>query len=238
MKPRRIILLALAFIAITGCCGQDWKQNSDGITVRVADRKADGPALVRLQVKGDNLVRVTATPETRFADRKSLIIVPSEAKPEFTVISTDSTVSVVTSSVTASVRFKDGTVSFADRNGVKILDGNTMSFTPISVEGRNEYSSLFTFDSPEDEAFYGLGQHQSLEFNHKGGNEELFQYNTKVSIPFVVSNRGYGVLVDNYSLSRWGNPKPYMQLNKAFKLYGKDGAEGGLTGTYTSALKR
>ena len=166
---------------------------------------------------------------------KSLIIVPSEAKPEFTVISTDSTVSVVTSSVTASVRFKDGTVSFADRNGVKILDGNTMSFTPISVEDRNEYSSLFTFDSPEDEAFYGLGQHQSLEFNHKGGNEELFQYNTKVSIPFVVSNRGYGVLVDNYSLSRWGNPKPYMQLNKAFKLYGKDGAEGGLTGTYTPA---
>lgn len=72
MKPRRIISLALSLIAITGCCGQDWKQNSDGIIVRVADRKADGPALVRLQVKGDNLVRVTATPETRLADRKSL----------------------------------------------------------------------------------------------------------------------------------------------------------------------
>ena len=235
MKIVGIILLTVVLAVVVGCGGQNWKQNPDGVTVSVTDRNNDGPTLVRLQVKGDNLVRVTATPEDRFADRKSLIIVPSESRPEFSVASTDSTVSVVTSSVTASVRLRDGAVSFADKDGSTILGGNTMSFTPITVEGRHEYSSLFTFDSPEDEAFYGLGQHQSLEFNHKGGNEELFQYNTKVSIPFVVSNRGYGVLVDNYSLSRWGNPKPYMQLNQAFRLYGKDGSEGGLTGTYTPA---
>ena len=41
MKPRRIISLVLSLIAITGCCGEDWKQNSDGIIVRVADRNAD-----------------------------------------------------------------------------------------------------------------------------------------------------------------------------------------------------
>ena len=235
MKRGNIFLSALAIIALAGCDSKGWKQTTDGVTVKVSERNADGPALVRLQVKGGNLIRVTATPESRFADRKSLIIVPQEARPEFTVSSTDSTVSVVTSSVTASVRLRDGAVNFSDRNGTKLLDGNTMSFTPITVEGRSEYSTAFTFDSPEDEAFYGLGQQQSMEFNHKGGNEELFQYNTKVSIPFVVSNRGYGVLVDNYSLSRWGNPKPYLQLNKAFKLYGKDGREGGLTGTYTPA---
>lgn len=235
MKRGNIFLSVLAIIALAGCDSKGWKQTTDGVTVKVSERNADGPALVRLQVKGGNLIRVTATPESRFADRKSLIIVPQEARPEFTVSSTDSTVSVVTSSVTASVRLRDGAVSFSDRNGTKLLDGNTMSFTPITVEGRSEYSTAFTFDSPEDEAFYGLGQQQSMEFNHKGGNEELFQYNTKVSIPFVVSNRGYGVLVDNYSLSRWGNPKPYLQLNKAFKLYGKDGREGGLTGTYTPA---
>lgn len=235
MKRGNIFLSVLAIIALAGCDSKGWKQTTDGVTVKVSERNADGPALVRLQVKGGNLIRVTATPESRFADRKSLIIVPQEARPEFTVSSTDSTVSVVTSSVTASVRLRDGAVSFSDRNGTKLLDGNTMSFTPITVEGRSEYSTAFTFDSPEDEAFYGLGQQQSMEFNHKGGNEELFQYNTKVSIPFVVSDRGYGVLVDNYSLSRWGNPKPYLQLNKAFKLYGKDGSEGGLTGTYTPA---
>ena len=88
------------------------------------------------------------------------------------------------------------------------------------------------FDSPDNEAFYGLGQHQSEELNMKGKNEDLFQYNTKVSVPFVISNKNYGILWDSYSYSRWGNPDDYLQLNRAFKLYDKDGKEGQLTGTY------
>ena len=67
----------------------------------------------------------------------------------------------------------------------------------------------------------------------KGKNEDLFQYNTKVSVPFVVSNKNYGILWDSYSYCRWGNPEDYLQLNRAFKLYDKDGKEGQLTGTYT-----
>jgi alpha-D-xyloside xylohydrolase len=89
------------------------------------------------------------------------------------------------------------------------------------------------FDSSDDEAFYGLGQHQSEELNMKGKNEDLFQYNTKVSVPFVVSNKNYGVLWDSYSYCRWGNPDDYLQLGKAFTLYDKNGKKGALTGTYT-----
>ena len=63
-------------------------------------------------------------------------------------------------------------------------------------------------------------------------NEELYQYNTKVSVPFVVSNLNFGILWDSYSLGRWGNPQDYMQLNRAFKLYDKSGKPGHLTGTY------
>ncbi|MED9889708.1 MAG: glycoside hydrolase family 31 protein, partial [Segatella copri] len=88
------------------------------------------------------------------------------------------------------------------------------------------------FNSPDNEAFYGLGQHQSEELNMKGKNEDLFQYNTKVSVPFVISNKNYGILWDSYSYCRWGNPEDYLQLNRAFKLYDKDGKEGQLTGTY------
>lgn len=68
----------------------------------------------------------------------------------------------------------------------------------------------------------------------KGKNEDLFQYNTKVSVPFVISNKNYGILWDSYSYSRWGNPDDYLQLNRAFKLYNKDGKEGQLTGTYVA----
>ncbi|MBR0049210.1 MAG: DUF5110 domain-containing protein [Prevotella sp.] len=89
--------------------------------------------------------------------------------------------------------------------------------------------------SAAGESFYGLGQHQSEEFNMRGKNEDLFQYNTKVSIPFVLSTKNYGLLWDAYSYCRFGNPKDYRQLNRAFKLYDKQGQPGHLTGTYIDA---
>ena len=155
------------------------------------------------------------------------MVVPQDAKPEFSVRESGGAVVLETEAVTACVRLSDGAVSFASKDGGEVLDGNRMSFTPISIEGKEGYSTRLVFDSPEGEAFYGLGQQQSFEFNHKGGNEELYQYNTKVSVPFIVSSRNYGILVDNYSLSRWGNPLPYRQLNEEFKVYGADGGEGG-----------
>ena len=93
----------------------------------------------------------------------------------------------------------------------------------------------FRSDGPDNESFYGLGQHQSEEFNMRGKNEDLFQYNTKVSIPFVLSTKNYGILWDAYSYCRFGNPHDYLQLNRAFKLYDKQGREGHLTGTYIDA---
>ena len=74
------------------------------------------------------------------------------------------------------------------------------------------------FESPDDEAIYGLGQHQSEEMNYKGKNEVLFQYNTKVSVPFIVSTKNYGILWDNYSLTRYGDPRDFSQIS-VFKLY-------------------
>ena len=93
----------------------------------------------------------------------------------------------------------------------------------LSLDDRTGWSWNVRFSSPDDEAIYGLGQHQSEEMNYKGRNEELFQYNTKVSVPFVVSTAGYGLLWDSYSYGRWGNPSGYRQLGDIFRLYDRDG---------------
>lgn len=105
------------------------------------------------------------------------------------------------------------------------------------MQGTKAYTVRQVFQSPDDEAFYGLGQHQADEFNYKGKNEELFQYNTKVSVPFIVSNKNYGILWDSYSLCRFGDPRDYAQLSTVFKLYDKEGKEGALTGTYVPSQK-
>ena len=211
--------------------------------------------VIRLEVINDNIIRVRATSKDALPEKPaSLMIVPqaAPAKGSYTVSEEDGNIVVKAKNVKAVVSKATGEVTFFDAAGKELLkeakDGKKFwDFTvpereygikngfTVPEEAKHGLSWQMKFDSPDDEAFYGLGQHQSEEFNMKGKNEDLFQYNTKVSIPFVLSNKNYGLLWDSYSYCRFGNPNDYLQLNRAFKLYDRTGKEGHLTGTYVDA---
>ena len=232
---KRTLILGLGLLLALQGCQSGYKVKGDTVTVKLENVQPGAPSQVRLQVMGPKLIRVSATPDGAFHDRKSLVVLPVKEKTRFSVEMEEGVVKVSTGEVVARVDPKDGKLSFTDASGKLLLasgTGGQMSFAPIEVEGKKAFSTRVVFDSPADEAFYGLGQQQTGEFDHKGLNEELYQYNTKISIPFIVSSKGYGLLFDAYSLSRWGNPNPYQHLGDVFKLYDKDGKEGALTGTY------
>ena len=235
MKTKLFLLSALL---VLGACADVYKVTENGVSVKVQQPSEDGPTLVRLEVLGEKIIHVSATPERKFADPESLVIIPAKEKTGFAVEQNEDTITVSTSEIKANVLASTGEVWFTDMDGKVLLredEGGGKSFSPIEVEGTRGYSFRQVFESPEDEAFYGLGQHQADEFNYKGKNEELFQYNTKVSVPFIVSNKGYGVLMDSYSMMRFGNPSDYKQLSEVFNLYDQTGKEGCLTGTYVPA---
>ncbi|MGE5498881.1 MAG: TIM-barrel domain-containing protein, partial [Syntrophothermus sp.] len=86
-------------------------------------------------------------------------------------------------------------------------------------------------DSPEEEAFYGLGAHQNGLMNYRGRDVDLWQYNIVDVIPFLVSDKNYGILWDNNSRTKFGDIRDYQPFS-SLKLYGKDGTQGGLTADY------
>ncbi len=178
---------------------------------------SDGSA-VRLQVISPEIVRVTVSPDGKFNDRKSLAVLPQKGCTDYEVSDAMGKVHLTTSKLAVDVYKANGEVNFFRADGTPLaLEGHT-SFTPAEVEGKKAWSTSVSFADAENEAFYGLGQHQAGELDHKGRNEELYQYNTKISVPMVVSNKGYGILFDAYSYSRWGNPEPYRQLGEVFDL--------------------
>ena len=228
-----------------------YSQNGNVITVQLKQHQDNGPSQIRLQVVSDKIIRVQATAEQSFRNKKSLIIVPQTSTATYNVEEQGENLVVTTPAMRAVLNEATGHITFYDLKGNVLLNevaqgGKT--FKPFTVPDReigvdiakvpeaqkHGWSWRALFESPDNEAFYGLGQHQSEELNMKGKNEDLFQYNTKVSVPFVVSNKNYGILWDSYSYCRWGNPEDYLQLNRAFKLYDKDGKEGQLTGTYVA----
>ena len=229
-------MLVASLLIVTSC--SDVRQAGSSVTVRIANPQPGGASRVRLQVIDDKIIRVTAVPDGRFNDKGSLAVIPQTGCRDYSVVNGEETVIVSTSSISAVVDKAGGRVSFIGPDGKVILaeQAGGRSFSPIEVEGTKGYTVTQRFDSPSpDEAIYGLGQHQSEEFNYKGKSEELYQYNTKVSVPCVVSTDGYGILWDSYSYCRFGNPTASLPLSEAFTLYDADGIEGCLTGTYTAS---
>jgi alpha-D-xyloside xylohydrolase len=211
-----------------------YKKLSNGVLVTPSAHESGKAKTIRLLVVNDEIIQVTATAEDQVVNKNSLVrVAPFETDTKWTAVSLGDSLLLSTGKLTAAVSLTTGEIAFFDNQGAPILreskDGK--HFTPIEVDGEKGYSTRQQFDSPDDEAFYGLGQHQSDEFNYKRKNEELFQYNTKISVPFVVSTRNYGILFDNYSFSRFGDERPYANLD-IFRLYDRNGDEGGLTASY------
>ena len=246
---KKIFVLVSGLLMAMTSLAADVQTNENQVTIRPDGGQAK---VIRLEVMNDNIIRVRATSQDALPQKPaSLMIVPqtTPAKGSYSVSDEGEAIVVKAKNVKAVVKKATGEITFFDAEGKQLLqeakDGKQFKdFTvpkreyglkggpAITEEMKHGLTWQMKFDSPDDEAFYGLGQHQSEEFNMKGKNEDLFQYNTKVSIPFVLSNKNYGLLWDSYSYCRFGNPNDYLQLNRAFKLYDKQGKEGHLTGTY------
>ena len=252
MKPTKSLFVTAALIlGAMGVQAADFVQNGNYLTVQLKQHQNYGPSQIRLQVVNDRIIRVQATAEQSFRSKQSLIIVPQNSKAQYKVEEQGDDLIITTAAMRAVLNEATGQITFYDLKDqvlLKEVAHGGKTFKPFTVPDReigvdiakvpeaqkHGWSWRALFDSPDNEAFYGLGQHQSEELNMKGKNEDLFQYNTKVSVPFIISNKNYGILWDSYSYSRWGNPDDYLQLNRAFKLYDKDGKEGQLTGTYVA----
>ena len=233
---KKIFVLVSGLLTAMTSLAADVQTSENQVTIRPDGGQAK---VIRLEVMNDNIIRVRATSQDALPQKPaSLMIVPqtTPAKGSYSVSDEGEAIVVKAKNVKAVVKKATGEITFFDAEGKQLLqeakDGKQFKdFTvpereyglkggpAITEEMKHGLTWQMKFDSPDDEAFYGLGQHQSEEFNMKGKNEDLFQYNTKVSIPFVLSNKNYGLLWDSYSYCRFGNPNDYLQLNRAFKLY-------------------
>ena len=222
-------------VALCSCSGEPYERTDNGMTVRL-NGKSDYPGqAVRLQVVNDRIIRVTAVPSGEFPESVSLMALPlPSGKSDFTIEKGEGLITLSTSSLSAEVSLKTGEVRFTDRDGNLFLaeqEGGGRSFSPVMAINETGHTVRQQFESHPDEAIYGLGANQTSFMNLKGKDADLFQYNTMAVVPFIVSNRNYGILWDNNSRTKYGDIREWNELS-ALKLYDREGAEGGLTAVY------
>jgi alpha-D-xyloside xylohydrolase len=205
------------------------------------ERLADGVALkvgeLRLEVRvcRDDVVRVAFAPPGPFFGRRSLVTVDGACRPTpFEVHGTSDVVALTTRRLVARIARPSGAVTFVDREGRTLLQekkGGGKSLLPARVMGESTFHVQGEFEPGEGEALYGLGAHQNGLMDYAGRDVDMYQLNTVDVVPFLVSSRGFGLLWDNTSHTRFGDPREPVAL-PATRLHDAQGRPGGLTGTY------
>ncbi|WP_132053671.1 TIM-barrel domain-containing protein [Pseudocnuella soli] len=232
-----LLLLLCSTLAVAAQSTAPFVKTKDGIVVYPQQKPSGNAAVVRLQVVAPNIIRVSASPEKDLPATKSLVVnyqwVPSQT---FSVTEGKGAVRIKAAKIAAEVNLATGNVQFFDVAGKKLVAEaaeNGREIKPVVHEGEPMYSVAQTFTATANEAWYGLGQHQDGVMNYRGQQVQFFQNNTEVAVPFLVSTKGYGILWDNYSLTKAGDVRPLRPLSD-LKLFSKNGEEGWLTATYSN----
>ncbi|MDZ7288736.1 MAG: DUF4968 domain-containing protein [candidate division KSB1 bacterium] len=234
-KIQWLILFALVALVMNSRSFCAYEKQADGVLFEIAKQKATDPQWMKIQVCSADIIRVIASPEKSFSTRPSLMGDKTKWEPvPWTVKEKGNDVEISTAKLTVRVQPKTGAVAFYDAKGRLLLQektGGGKIITAAEVMGERTFHIQQLFDSPADEAFYGLGAHQNAIMNYKGHDVDLWQLNIVDVIPFLVSSKNYGILWDNYSRTKFGDIREYQPLS-SLTLYNKQGEKGGLTVEY------
>ncbi|MGF6925659.1 alpha-D-xyloside xylohydrolase [Chitinophaga sp. W2I13] len=213
----------------------------DGVIVFTDSLLTGSTYAVKLEVVSDDIIRVMAAPGKEIVAGISLVTVYHK-KPGLTwdFIPSKENLTLKTKKLIVTVDRKTGAVTFTDLAGKKILSEKQpfgRDFQSAIFDGKRYYAITQTFQTADGDAWYGLGQHQDGIMNYRGQQVTFFQNNTEVAIPFMISNKNYGILWDNYSLTRAGDIRPLHPLS-SMQLFSKKGETGWLTASYSNNMHK
>lgn len=198
--------LALAVGATVAVAGvTDGALSSDGRSIEV---RTDRGTLQITPLTND-IFRVTVAPD----DARGAKYIPSQAavlKNPFgdvrvTAAQRDVTITSPTTSVV--VNRKTGRVSFFDKDGRPLLQ------EAEGLDNRGEVKTI-TFLNPGDQQFFGAGErghklnlngdtlvmYNRQNYGYTGTDPRISQMN--ITMPYVASDAGYGLLVDDHNMAR------------------------------------
>ncbi len=232
-----IVFIQTIFINKVYCQSISYAKLDDGVVLQLPLTYPNAPKAIKVQVISENIIHVLASPIDTFREDESLMINPTKRTlPRWTLSEKQGQITISTATINANINTINGNVAFTNKNGQLILTEKKIGskiLAPTVADGEGLFSLQSTFITNENESFYGLGQHQNGTMNYQGKSIELLQNNTDVAIPFLVSSKNYGILWDNYSITRAVDTREFEQLN-TLKLFDADGNEGWLTATYAS----
>jgi len=110
-----------------------------------------------------------------------------------------------------------GALRFFDRKGRLLLSEapGSRRLTPSKLGDEPVFIAEQAFESPAGERLYGTGCFQDGAMDLRGLPRRLTQVNTQISLPFMLSSRGWGLLWHNNGMAELNPPEQRVALTRA-----------------------
>ena len=168
---------------------------------------------LRMEGWGKDSLRIRSTMYPEFTDHDWALTEPSAHEAEITIedsqaVITNGRIRAVVNPQAVITFYKDDRMILREyfRNYEGTLCKESRCLKYISREYvpyvGGDYRIIQKFDSDPQEKLFGMGQYQQANTNLKGCILDLQQRNSQVSVPFVISDKGYGLLWNNPAVGR------------------------------------
>lgn len=206
MSARIFVAMAALLVAAPAIAGSVERVDHGMIVTTDSGKK------VRVLAYADGTFRVTVANDLTEVQPSLMVVKQPDGDPLFG--QTNDYAALQMPDSRAVVRYSDGKLMVLDGENNVLLDEHAPArrMEPVEIEGQPWLATRVQFNRGTDEGLYGLGQHQNRQMNYNGEDVELAQHNMAISVPYLASTRGYGILWDNNSITRVGDPHPYRKL--------------------------
>jgi len=162
---------------------------------------------LKLQVCADSIIHVVYSPASLFQEHPNFVVTKTSWEtPQWNMQETPDEVTITTSRLTVSVARTDGAITYREPDGKQLMQDANRWLTPVKVNGEDTYhAEVFVNIYGSHEGLYGLGQHQAGVWNYRGESVDISQDNSNISVPLLVSSKGYAIYWNNESRSRFNN---------------------------------
>lgn len=215
IKSNFLFAALVLLVCIGGACGHkdnqmavlSWSEEKGKICIRLLEET------MFITPMKENAVRVQIQ-QNSGGKLPELVYVDTCFNVNYSLKETQNGIHVRTPKMEVVVDKKSGKLLFLDEDGESVLTEAKRNLSLSSIQGVETYLSEQGFESPDDEYLFGLGQFQDGYLNVRGLTRRLTQVNTQISIPFLLSNKGYGILWNNYGLTDFNPSTDSVKLDK------------------------
>ena len=177
-----IIITFLAALKVSCINAQSFSKTESGIKYTIDSVE------VEIQFYNPSTVRILKAPEGKSFAKKSLSVIETPQKTDFSINQDNDNLSLKSKSIQVKLNLKNGKISFLTSAGKSLLNEKVdgVKFTDFNDAGNKTYTVYQAFSLEKDEAIYGLGEQQQGKMVKRNLKLNMIQGNTDDYIPFFI----------------------------------------------------